>query len=233
MSNHGQLDLGGEWRLQHSSLVAGANRAVSSVGFPVAGWHRADMPTTVLNALVHAGVYPDPRHGLNNYRIPDASDEFNVLHDLEQYSHLPDRRNPWRDPWWYRLEFEAPSAVGQHQRLVFEAINYRADIWLNGRKVADKTAIVGGLRRFTLDVTGVLAPGRINALAVRVYPPDHPGIPQAQLTPFQKPRAHVRGGSNDNFKDVTINLAAVGYDCAPTVRDRMLRRFTTSGNGGS
>ncbi|OGV63824.1 MAG: hypothetical protein A3K18_35150 [Lentisphaerae bacterium RIFOXYA12_64_32] len=195
---------------------------VSQPGFSTDGWHAADVPTTVLNALVHAGVYPDPRYGLNNYQIPDASDEFNQKHDLAKFSHLPDKRNPWRDPWWYRLEFDAPADCGTRQRLVFQAINYRADVWLNGSLLGGRQRVVGAFRRFALDATGILRTGRRNALAVRVWPPEHCGVPQAQLVPFQTPRAHLTGVDNDIMKDVCINLAAVGYDCAPTVRDRLM-----------
>ena len=218
----GQYLLAGEWRLQHSSLVHGSDAAVSEAGFVVDGWHNAHVPTTVLNALVHEGVYPDPRHGLNNFQIPDALDAFNEQHDLAKFSHLPDQRNPWREPWWFRREFDAPADCGVRQRLVFDAINYRADVWLNGQRIADKEEMVGGLLRFTLDVTDVLKPGQTNVLAVRIHPPDHPGTPTTQLEPFQKPRAHVVGDPEDIHQDVTINLAAAGYDCAPTVRDRLM-----------
>ena len=61
------------------------------------------MPTTVLNALVKENVYPDPRIGLNNYLIPDVSDEFNARMDLSKYNYLKSGRNPWQDPYWYRM----------------------------------------------------------------------------------------------------------------------------------
>ena len=218
----GTMDLCGRWAMQHSTLVPADGAALTRAGYEAAGWHAADVPTTVLNALVHAGVYPDPRYGLNNYQIPDAADEFNAAHDLAKYSHLPDRRNPWREPWWYRREFDAPAACGPRQRLLFNAWNYRAEVWLNGTRVADRKQMVGGFRRAWLDVTGVLRPGARNVLAVCVWGPDHPGVPTAQLTPFQTPRTHVTGTDNDLMKDVTINVAAVGYDCAPTVRDRLM-----------
>lgn len=222
MALHGSMSLCGPWRIEHSSLVPAPEAAVSSAGFAAGGWHAAEVPTTVLNALVHAGVYPDPRYGLDNYCIPDAADEFNARHDLARYSHLPDKRNPWKDPWWFRRELDVPADCGVRRRLVFNAINYRADVWLNGRLVAGREEVVGAFRRFVLDVTDYLRPGAVNVLAVRVFPPDHPGVPRAQLEPFQTPRAHVPGIDNDIMKDVCINLAAVGYDCAPTVRDRLM-----------
>ena len=72
---------------------------MSQPGGVTKDWHRVRIPTTVLNALVKAGVYPDRRVGLNSYQIPDSSDEFNAAHDLARFSHLPGQRNPWRDPF--------------------------------------------------------------------------------------------------------------------------------------
>jgi len=222
MSIYGVKSLCGCWQLQHSSLVEAPDAVVASPVYSADGWHAAVVPTTVLNALVHAGIYPDPRYGLNNYQIPDASDEFNTQHDLARFSHLPDQRNPWKESWWYRREFEAPADCGERQRIVFTAINYRAEVWLNGVLLADKEQMVGAFRRFSLDVTGILMPGVKNVLAVNIWSPDHAGIPQAQLVPFQTPRTHVTSTDNDIMKDVCINIAAVGYDCAPTVRDRLM-----------
>ena len=140
------------------------------------------VPSTVLAALVRNGVYPDPRVGLNDLRIPDASDEFNRKHDLAKFSHLPDGRNPWKDPYWYRTEFTLPdSARARRVWLNFEAINYRADVWLNGRRIADRAGMVGALRRFEFDVTGAVAPGK-NCLAVMVYPWTIPACPTRSST---------------------------------------------------
>lgn len=222
MTIAGINSLCGQWQLQHASLVPATGEILSRPDCTVEGWHAAVVPTTVLNALVHSGVYPDPRYGLNNYRIPDASDEFNAQHDLARFSHLPDQRNPWKDPWWYRREFEAPADCGSRQRIVFTAINYRAEVWLNGVLVADREHMVGAFRRFVLDVTGIFLHGATNVLAVKIWPPDHVSVPLAQLVPFQTPRTHVTGIENDIMKDVCINSAAVGYDCAPTVRDRLM-----------
>ena len=85
--------------------------------------------------LGHPGMV---RFGLDAFRIPDSSDEFNRKHDLAKFSYLPDKRNPWRDPYWYRTEFTLPAVpVGQHLRLNFNCINYRADVWLNGVRIAE------------------------------------------------------------------------------------------------
>jgi hypothetical protein len=158
VTQYGNLGLCGAWRLQHCSLVPHGGEAVSLPGFDDGGWHAADVPTTVLNALVHAGVYPDPRFGLNNYLIPDASDEFNAEHDLARFSHLPDRRNPWKEPWWYRRDFDVPADCGVVRQLGLNAVTYRAEVWLNGRRVAGREEIVASFRRFAIDVTGAIRP---------------------------------------------------------------------------
>lgn len=60
----------------------------------------------------------------------------------------------------------------EHLDLNFRAINYSADVYLNGHK----TVLPKGMfRRHSLDVTDVVHPDGENLLAVLVYPPDHPG----------------------------------------------------------
>jgi len=210
-----EISLRDGWRLQASTLVAEGGEVVSKSGFAVEGWYGASVPCTVLSALVKNGIYPDPRIGLNAYRIPDSSEEFNRQYDLSQYSHLPDKRNPWRVPYWYRTEFTLPSAQpDQHAWLNFNCINYRAEVWLNGVKIADKDRVVGMFQRFRFDITAHIEPGR-NALAVKIYPVDHPGKPQKQVEVLGPPR----GYETELKRDVT-EIVTVGYDCMMTVPDR-------------
>ena len=209
------ITLNNEWRLQSQVLVKGDGAALSRSGFDTDNWHRIRVPSTVLNGLVRNGVYPDPRCGLDWLRIPDSSDEFNEQHDLARFSHLPGQRNPWRDPWWYRTEFDLPAmAPGEHVWLTLNCLNYRADVWVNGSRVADREQLVAMFQRFRLDVTTHVMAGN-NVLAVLVYPVDHPGVPDTQLEVFGK----VRQFHKDICNDVT-EVMSVGYDCFPTVADR-------------
>lgn len=60
----------------------------------------------------------------------------------------------------------------EHVDLNFRAINYSAEVYLNGhQKVLPK----GMFRRHSLDVTDILHPDGQNLLAILVHPPDHPG----------------------------------------------------------
>ncbi|MEG1403205.1 glycoside hydrolase family 2 TIM barrel-domain containing protein [Bacteroides sp.] len=206
------------WKIINSSEVTDNDADVSSLSYSTANWYRATVPTTVLNALVKEKVYPDPRVGLNNYQIPDVSDEFNEKMGLAKYNYLKSNRNPWQAPYWYRTERLIPASYkGKKVWLTLYGINYRADVWVNGHLVADKKEIVGMFRRFKLDITSYAKPGSTNCIAIKIYQVDHPGVPTpgTQLKVF----GPVRGHSYDIFKDETLKMSG-GWDCAPVVRDR-------------
>ena len=174
-----------------------------------------EVVSTVLNTLIKRGVYPDLRIGLNSFRIPDASDEFNRRHDLAKYSYLPDKRNPWKDPYWYRTEFGLPEAArGKRAWLNFNGINYRADVWLNGKRIADSQQVAGSFSRYRFDVTEPARAGQKNYLALKMHPVDHPGVPDAQLEVLGKDRGYHK----EIMEDVTL-VMSIGYDCMPTVPD--------------
>lgn len=203
------------WLMKSSVLVKDDGPYVSSVDYRPQQWYTTSMPSTVLTALVKNGVYPDPRIGMNCYQIPDSSDEFNAEHDLAKFSYLPEGRNPWRDPYWYRKEFTLLGLpADQRIWLHFDCINYRAEVWLNGQQIADSKTMVGMFQRFDIDVTAQARVGQ-NVLAVKIFPVDHPAMPDTQIEPLGKERSFFK----DNMKDVTM-VMAIGYDCMPTVPDR-------------
>ena len=207
-----------EWSLVSSTQVSEQESIISSTNFNDEQWLNVEVPTTVLRALVNAGIYPDPHLDLNNFLIPDASDELNRQLDLGKFSHLKDHPNPFKDPYWFRTEFDIPKENGGKRTWInFDGINYRADVWLNGKKIADSKEMAGMFQRFKFDVTEYINAGSVNVLAVKIYQVDHPGtpVPGKQLEVF----GPNRGQGKDIFKDVTLKFSA-GWDCAPVVRDR-------------
>ena len=178
--------LADHWFVQSSILVPETDDLISTAKFEPENWYPTRVPTTVLTALVKNGISPDPTTGMNNMRIPDASDDFNNEYDLTRYSHLPDKRNPWKDPYWFRTQFQVPPDYqGRWIWLHFEGINYRADVWLNGHLIADSSRMVGMFGRWAYDVSETIRIGRENVLAVKVYPLDYPGLPaKPQLEAF-------------------------------------------------
>src|SRR5882757_8102242 len=160
--------------LQSSSVIREKGDSLSSVHYRSKGyWYPVNVPSTVLTGLVAKKVYPDPYTGMNNMLIPDASDSFNHKYHLEQYSHMPGVPNPWKKPYWYRTTFVVPAADnGRHFQLIFKGINYRAEVWLNGRKIADSARMVGMFEEFDLDASAAIRAGGENALEVKIYPLD-------------------------------------------------------------
>jgi hypothetical protein len=213
-----KLPLSGDWFIKSSTQVKEGGEIISTENFKPEKWYPAKVPGTVLSNLVKDGVYPDPRVGLNNYKIPDVSDDFNRKYDLAKFSYLDGQINPWKDPYWYRREFKLPDSYkGKNIWLNFDGINYRAEVWINGHKIAGQEKMVGMFQRFVYDVTQYAAAGKVNWLAVKIFQVDHPGIPEpgVQFEVFGK----TRGLAIDIFKDETLKFSG-GWDCAPVIRDR-------------
>ena len=155
------------WSVQSACKLQVSGNSISTEGFSVSGWLKASVPSTVLAAQVVAGVFPDPYFGMNLRRIPGT--EYPIG---QNFNNLPmPQDSPYRCGWWYRAEFTTPAASPKEERywLHFGGINYRADLWLNGRKVADAKAIAGAYRTYDFDVTDYLHPGEKNVLAVETF----------------------------------------------------------------
>jgi hypothetical protein len=205
-----------KWELKSTVLEKTSGEDISKGNYSKEQWYSANVPTTVLNALVIDGVYPDPRLDMNNYQIPDISDKFNEEHDLNKYSYLPNHVNPWKDPYWFKTEFKIPGNLkGKQVWLNFDGINYRAEVWVNGKKFADQTEMAGMFQRFKFNITDAVKSEGINNIAVKIFQVDHPGKPGTQF----KPLGPNRGPADDLFKDLTLKISG-GWDCAMPVRDR-------------
>lgn len=82
-------------------------------------------------------------------------------------------------PAWYRRSVEIPAAWLEDSLILgFGAVDYRAEVWLNGDKVGEHE---GGYLPFELDATAVARPGE-NELVVRVTDPPElfPEVPHGK-----------------------------------------------------
>jgi hypothetical protein len=180
------------WRLSAAADVVGDGARLSQADYDDASWYAAVVPGTVLTTLIARGVYPDSDYGLNNLAIPESLS---------------------RQDYWYRSTFLGPPTTGSRDfTLTFKGINYAAEVWLNGKRLGD---IKGAFVRGVFNVTGVLVPGRRNALAVRILPPPHPGIPHEQS---------IAAGPGENGGALALDgptfIATEGWDWIPGIRDR-------------
>jgi exo-1,4-beta-D-glucosaminidase len=156
------------WQIQSSCEVKATGEQISTVGFDTKGWHKADIPATVVGALVTDKTFSDPNYGTNLKTFPgmNYSDK-----NLFANQDMP-VGSPFRCSWWYRTEFTPPAEeTKKTEWLNFLGINYRANIWINGHKVEDANDVAGTYRSFEFDVSKFLQPGKTNALAVEVFAP--------------------------------------------------------------
>jgi beta-glucuronidase len=73
------------------------------------------------------------------------------------------------DGAWYRKDFDIPAEwQNQTVTLKFGAVNYIADVWLNGHWLGYHE---GGSTPFALDATDAVVPNEVNTIAVRVDNP--------------------------------------------------------------
>jgi exo-1,4-beta-D-glucosaminidase len=156
------------WTVQSSAKVKAGGEQVSAHGFATAGWYKTSAPKTVFAVLVENGVYKDPYFGMNLRSVPGV--EYAVGSEFANQE-MPEN-SPYAVPWWYRKEFEVPKNYkGKTVWLAFRGINYRADVWVNGKKVAGSDQVAGAFRRYEFDVTQFVHVGGENVLAVEVSAP--------------------------------------------------------------
>ena len=138
------------WRIQSAARTPADGAAISAAGFDASHWHPATVPGTVLAALVDDGIYKNIFFGTNLATIPTA---------------------PFTNSWWFRRAFNlSREQAGEDADLIFDGINYRANVWLNGKQIAGAGETFGAFRIFKFDVSGQLKSGK-NVLAVEVFPP--------------------------------------------------------------
>jgi hypothetical protein len=186
----GSLSLArGRWRLQRASLVGATGEQLAQPGFVDQDWMVATVPGTVLTSYLNDGAIPDPNFGEDQYAISDSF---------------------FTADFWYRDEFVAPAAQpGRHTWLNFDGINWKAEVYLNGHRVG---RIDGAFQRGRFDVTALLRPGTLNALAVRVLGVEHPGGTKDKAGP------NVNGGALG--RDNPTYHASIGWDWMSTIRGR-------------
>ncbi|MGO9405152.1 MAG: glycosyl hydrolase 2 galactose-binding domain-containing protein [Terriglobales bacterium] len=153
------------WTLQSSAKVTATGAAISGAAFKATGWIQANVPTTVVAAQVKSGVLPDPFYGMNLRKYPGVG--YPVGANFSNLPMPPD--SPYAVSWWYRKEFTLPNRfTGKTVWLNFRGINYRANIFLNGKQIANSNEVAGAWRTYEFNVTSAVKSGA-NVLAVQVW----------------------------------------------------------------
>jgi len=141
------------WDLQSTEKTGSDLASVSRVGrIDATSWYHVDHPfCTLVGCLIDSGVY-------------NATDLF-FSDNLKQLA-----GGQFEVAWLYRAEFDLEPGRhgGKHYFLITHGISSRADIYLNGNHVADKSVQAGAYAGRRYEITDILS--ERNALVVCVYP---------------------------------------------------------------
>ncbi len=143
-----QMELNSNWKMQSVANIKNTLAEISKVGFEDSFWTDAIVPGTVLNSLVQAGIYKDIYKDKNLKNIPVGQFDTSWLF-----------RNV------FKLDELAPISI-----ISFEGINYKANVWLNGKLIFDKNELFNPFRQYEKNISEILQPGE-NVLLIEVFPP--------------------------------------------------------------
>jgi len=179
------------WYARRANEVKVDGNQLSMSAFNPDGWMKATVPGTVLTTMLNNNLFPAPEFSMNNNLIPDIYETGNDFYTF-----------------WFVCPFQIENLLADRQVwLNFRGINYKADIFLNGKRVNPDTH-EGMFLRKSYRITPYLKESGTNLLAVIVFPPDYPGNPNGG-----------QGGDGQIAKNVTMQFTP-GWDWIQPVRDR-------------
>jgi exo-1,4-beta-D-glucosaminidase len=156
------------WKVQCSKNINANGETISLRGFDDFSWYRAKIPATVVDVLVQNHVYEDIYYDQNLGKLPGMTYAPGTIFSKQEM----DPNSPFASSWWYRLDFKLPHYfIGKNFRLIVKGINYRANLWINGKIVLDNKEMVGAFRRFNIDITDYVYPAECNVIAFEIFPP--------------------------------------------------------------
>jgi beta-mannosidase len=134
------LSLDGAWRLQHAEKGEGEVKGFYEAAFNDAAWRTVQVPGSVHTQILKYPAY--------------------YTHEAEWISFKE---------WWYRKNFRVPLAMqGRRVRLQFEATDYYADVYLNGKLLGRHE---GYIDPYEFEVGDKLNFNADNQISVRVWTP--------------------------------------------------------------
>ncbi|RYG17365.1 MAG: glycosyl hydrolase, partial [Chitinophagaceae bacterium] len=185
-----RYELNSGWVCANVKDINARGNQISNQNFALSNWMTATVPGTVLTTMLNNKKVPDPFYGMNNEKIPDV---YKTGKDYYTY--------------WFVKDFQERALGNEQVWLQFRGINYKADIYLNGKKV-NPNVIEGMHLRSQFNITKLLSPTGKNRLAVIVHPPDVVGNPNGG-----------QGGDGTIAKGLTTQYTA-GWDWIQPIRDR-------------
>lgn len=150
VSSAGQTAKISGWNLQSVLHASSDLTELARPGANVSDWYRVSSRKTAMAGLIESGVY--------NESDLWFSDNLNYVVD----------RSVFGTPWLYHEEFNVDTSSGQHYFLITHGITSKADIWINGKQLADKSYQEGAYSGHKYEITGFLKSGT-NAILIQAH----------------------------------------------------------------
>src|ERR1019366_156135 len=133
---------------------------------------------------------------------------------------------------WYRRTFTAPSLKGKRLLLHFGAVDWRAEVWVNGKAIGKHE---GGYDPFTFDITAALRGKGLEEIVVAVWDPSDTG-PQPRgkqvLSPNSICYTAVSGIWQTVWLEPVPEKSISELSMIPDLDGRKLRLTVHSGSSG-
>lgn len=145
-----EMEMNKGWQLISSASLDVGGEQISKVNFGTQQGVPVDIPATVLSGLIQNGHYPDIYY---NKQLESVD------------------KTIFEVPWWYRHDFQVEKTGNNlHHQIILEGINYKANLWINGKKIAGDDIMEGSFGIYNFDITQFVSKGK-NAVAIEIIPP--------------------------------------------------------------
>ncbi|MFD0538343.1 sugar-binding domain-containing protein [Actinomadura luteofluorescens] len=159
----GTTELTSGWAIRSSADVRDTGAEISKPDYPAKGWLPLSRPETLMAGLLENGRYPNIFHNDNMAKVPAKQFDVN---------------------WWYREQITVHPRKGGRTSLVMNGVSGKADLWINGKRLAGSAQLQGSYTRLEYDITGYVRDGA-NAIALDVSRND------ADITKFDTPMRYL------------------------------------------
>jgi exo-1,4-beta-D-glucosaminidase len=189
------------WKMQCSQTATATGDKISQENFSTARWYNVSVPTTII-----AGLLANHEYGFDPFYA-------------KNFDRLADKR--FDKTWWFRKSFQIPASENNKSVVLkLHGINYKANVWLNGKLISDSSQVKGPFRIFEIDVTKQINYNGDNILALEILRPFNPNKKDGDLAIDYADWIHYppdyNGGIVNNVEIKTYDKVGVQYPLVTT-----------------
>ena len=230
------------WKIASSSVDVTAtlpvipegvvDATVAAPGYNTDGWASAEVPASVLGALIDGGYYD----AIFNANAPlPAGIEAELVFHANNMGQVPFK--DFYMPWWYSTNIDVSQAdLGKRATLTFKGISYVGEIYVNGHKLENKN--------FTIKDPGYLlnshyaGPGHSSTTNLNILKYDEPmplNPAPSMISPtvindtdFEQYKKYFKG----TFRTYELDVSEYLVEGANNIKVKVTRPIYNSRNSG-